>query len=91
MKHIYVFYIGLKEIPPDQWNFYTEKVRDVFKETKSDDSKYILIPDITKANTELVCINPEYITNENLIKKHENELKKLNKELVEKIKEFVYE
>lgn len=93
MKHLYVIYVGIKNLPHDQWDIFLEKTTNAFKNTLKidEDSNYIFVPDITKSNTEIVCINPLYIKEEELIKKHEEELDKFNKEFNKKIKEFVYE
>lgn len=85
--YILVVYIGLKKIPVDMWNDYLEKVKYVFsKEMINDKYTYLFVPSIERIDSEIICINPKYIKNENLIKEHENNMKMMNNDLLKLIK-----
>lgn len=86
-EHILVIYIGLKKIPEDMWNEYLERVKEIFSnELKNEKYTYLFIPSVERSDTEVVCVNPEYITNDDLIKQHEENMNMMNKELLELIK-----
>lgn len=79
MNNILVIYVGVAGIRsediPDYVNNISEKITPrTFK------GEIILIP-IHSSDTRIECINPKYITDIELINKHENLMKELNSNL----------
>lgn len=82
-NHIYVIYIGVLDISTGNiipniedyiLNFVEKIPSDLF------DGQTIYLPSF-EYNTRIECINPKYITDQDLINKHQENLKKLNEEL----------
>jgi len=82
-EKIYVIYIGVLDIKTNKvipeieeyiLNFVENIPSDLF------DGKTIYLP-AYEYNTRIECINPMYITDQELINKHQEQLKKLDNEL----------
>ena len=90
MKHlimenkIIVIYIGIKNIRSEDINAYINKVTNKIIPSTIE-AEFIVIP-INSLDTRIECINPKYITDENLIKEHSNLISELNIKLNEQLK-----
>lgn len=76
---IFVIYIGVAGIRSEDIPSYVKKVTEKISPT-SVEAEIISIP-VQRHDTRIECINPIYITNDELIKQHEELIKKLNEEL----------
>lgn len=65
---IYVIYIGIANVEDEHRERYFEKVKDSLIPT-SVEGEFIIIP-TNSIDTRIECINPEYITDNELIRKH---------------------
>ena len=86
-KLILVYYIstiGLENERIEEY-FYELKKR-ISSQSISDDSEIIFIP--IKGETRIECINPKYITNSELIKKHERAMSVLHEHLDQHVDEI---
>jgi hypothetical protein len=63
-----------------------EGILRIFRE-QGEDWKVFLVP-ITDGETRIECINPTFITNEEIVKKFQNDLKKANKNFERYLKSF---
>ena len=73
---IYVGVAGIRAIDiPDYVNKVSQKITPITFE-----GEVILLP-VQSYDTKVECINPKYITNEDLIKEHTEMMKNLNEEL----------
>jgi len=76
---IIVAYVGIAGIRSEDISDYVEKV--VMKiMPRSIDAEVIGIP-VQSFDTKIECINPKYITDADLIKEHEEVMKKINEQL----------
>jgi len=85
-KLILVYYISVMHLDYEDIPEYMQKIRD--KINISDlNGHSIFIPVLTQ-DSRVECINPKYITEEDLIKEHVFLLKKLNVELQYNVEEL---
>lgn len=79
-KLILVYYISINNIDPTNIEYYfNELTQRISSESISDNSEIIFIP--IHGQTRIECINPKYITNGDLIKKHERLMSELHEHL----------
>lgn len=76
---ILVIYIGVAGIRSEDITEYSQKI--VAKIMPSTFNGEVIVIPIQSYDTKIECINPKYITNEELIKKHTEMMKKLQEEL----------
>lgn len=72
-----VFYLGVDTMTPREIDQYIKDVRTKFFSEdfiKRNSLEIIIIP-IREVNSRIECINPKYITDEALIKEHEETMK----------------
>ena len=86
---IYVIYIDIRNIDGNLVDEYSKNVATEFKDSFNNGGTLLVIPYFN--DTKIECINPKYITNENLIKEHEELMKKLTKNITIIIKETLNE
>ena len=78
MNKTYVLYIGVRNIRSSDIDVYVEKITNkLFPISVPENSTILVLPTDTTENR-LECIDPVYITDENLILKHTALLKELN-------------
>lgn len=79
MKNKYVVYVGLKNIEFEDTNRVMDDIRNSFKKIIEEDNKddYIFCPDFEFRGIKIDCINPKYITEEDLIKIEKDKINKL--------------
>lgn len=78
MNKTYVLYIGVKNIRSSDIGEYVEKlVKKIFPIPLPKEASVIVLPTDSTENR-LECIDPKYITNEDLIFKHNTLLTELN-------------
>ena len=82
MKTTFVMYVNVGHMHPSDVDEYSRKILNNFKELETDNSTLFLVPTRTGEN-KIECINPVYITNDELVKKHEEAIKNLTKKLNE--------
>jgi hypothetical protein len=86
---ILVYYLSVKMLVDnnhsDEIEQYIYKIANKIN-TSTFIGEIIFIPEYDSVNSRIECINPKYITDKNLIKEHNNQIKKLNSELVKYIK-----
>lgn len=80
-NNAYVIYVGVSKIRDAEVGDYCMKVSDKLIPKEGDDM-YWVIP-VDEPNTRIVCINPEYITDEDLILKNTLLMTELNNKLIE--------
>jgi len=78
-KLILVIYVGVQGIRSEDIKYFVEKISK--KITPSTFEGEIIIIPIHSPNTRIECINPKYITKEELIIEHTELMKKLHEEL----------
>lgn len=78
-KKILVIYIGVSGIRMEDIEQFAHKVAK--KITPSLFEGEIIIIPTQSSDTRIECINPKYITEENLVKEHTELMKQLNEEL----------
>lgn len=83
---IIVIYIGVAGIRSEDIEEYVNKITSKIV-PESIKAEFIVIP-IQSYDTRLECINPKYITEENLIHEHIEKMKILNDELQHQIEEI---
>lgn len=83
MKIIYVYYLNIGNIPPQEVENYCKRILQKLEDGLQDDNSISFLIPTRTGNTRLECINPVYITNEELIKKHEELIKNLNEKLTD--------
>ena len=76
---ILVIYIGVAGIRSEDIPHYREKI--VEKITPSTFIGEVIVIPVQSYDTKIDCINPKYITDEELIKEHTEMMKKLQEEL----------
>lgn len=76
---IIVIYVGVAGIRSEDIPMYVKKITEKISPT-SIEAEIISIP-VQRQDTTIECINPLYITDVELIKEHEELLKKINEEL----------
>ena len=81
---ILVFYVGIAGIASEDVETYVKKVTETITPTTFN-GEIIVIP-THSYDTRVECINPKYITNDELIQKHETLMKELNNNLYNQIK-----
>jgi hypothetical protein len=83
-NNVYVIYIGIAGIRSEDIDLY---VREITKRIipQSVKGEFITIP-IQSYNTRIECINPTYITNDELLTKHRALMETLHVELEDQIK-----
>jgi hypothetical protein len=84
---IFVFYIGIlnqnNELISNKIDEYVNEVSNRITPSNID-GEIIVIPTFSQ-NTKIECINPEYITDQELIIKHQNLIKILNENIEKNI------
>jgi len=78
---IYVIYLGIGNTDDEDINTYVKMASEKIIPTNIK-GEVIIIPTRT-TDTRIECINPKYITDDKLIKEHENLMKQLNNNLEE--------
>ena len=81
-KHIFVFYIDVRLVNPDEIPELMSKIGEKLKPEIVSDSIFVPIMGETKVE----CINPVYITDSELIKKHERLMAELHEHLENQLK-----
>jgi hypothetical protein len=76
---ILVAYVGVRGIRSEDIDTFVHKVVSKIIPTTFE-GEIIIIP-VQLFDTKIECINPKYITEENLLKEHTELMKKLNEEL----------
>lgn len=83
-KKILVYYIRVSGVPIDEISNYIERIiKKIIPKTFV--GEVIIIPTFI-GDSRVECINPQYIKDTDLIKKHEDLMKKLNENLEEQSK-----
>lgn len=82
---ILVFYINCNGIDTDNIGEYISKIAKRLTPNNLGGGEAIFIP-ISHGETRVDCVNPKYITNEDLIKEHETLMQNLNENLKEQKK-----
>ncbi len=77
-KLIIVMYIGVVGIRSEDIPEYVQKVTN--RIAPSFEGELIVIP-VQSTDTKIECINPKYITDEELVRQHTDMMKKLQEEL----------
>jgi len=78
MNKTYVLYIGVRNIRSSDIDIYVEKITNkLFPIAVPENSTVLVLPTDTTENR-IECIDPLYITDENLIFKHNTLLAELN-------------
>lgn len=85
-EKIIVMYIGVQGIRSEDIEYYTNKVARKIIPTNFQ-GEVIVVP-IQSSDTKIECINPKYITDENLIKEHTKIMEDLHKELQHQLKQL---
>lgn len=83
---IFVIYIGVAGIRSEDIDHYVHEITGRIIPT-SIDGEIITIP-VNSYDTRIECINPQYVTDEVLIKKHTELMKELHEELQHQLKQF---
>lgn len=81
----YISTLGLDD-PSEIEEYFQQLKKRISSESISEDSEIIFIP--IKGETRIECINPKYITNDDLIKKHERSMSILHEHLDYQIKQI---
>lgn len=80
IKHILVYYISVIDIKPEEYEEYFYQLKNkILSQSISDSSEIIFVP--VYGETRIECINPKYITDGELIKKHERLMSELHEHL----------
>lgn len=79
MKKKYVIYVGLKDSEFEDTGKIMGDVRNSFKRIIEEDNEddYIFCPDFEFRGIRIECINPKYVTEEDLIKIEKDKINKL--------------
>lgn len=80
----YVVYVGISNIEPNEIEEYVRRVTKAIIPPDLD-GNVVVIP-VNTENTRIECINPKYITNDDLVKQNTMLLFELNYELQKQIK-----
>ena len=78
-KKILVFYIGVAGVRSEDLEDFVQRVSKRITPSTFD-AEIIMIP-THSSDTRVECVNPEYITDKELIKKHTDLMKELQQEL----------
>lgn len=88
-KLILVYYVSVVGIPENEFEKFLTKIsKNIKSNSITNNSEIIVIPVYGESRIE--CINPKYITNSDLIKKHERLMAELHEHLdnqLEQLKE----
>lgn len=83
---ILVYYIGVANMTPEEIERFVDEIKNrMIPETFK--GEIIMIPQYD-LNTRVECINPKYITDNELIQEHEHLMKELNYKLHNDVKEL---
>jgi len=86
-KLILVYYISIADVEIDAVEEFMERVMNkISSNSVSENSEIIAIPIYGESRVD--CINPKYITDSNLIKKHERLMSELHEKLNNQIEEL---
>lgn len=83
---IFVIYIGVAGIRSADIEDYTRQITSRIV-PESVNGEFIIIP-IQSYDTRIECINPKYVTDEELVNKHTELMKELHKELQHQIQQL---
>ena len=83
---VFVIYIGVAGIRSEDYESYIKRITEKISPI-SIDGEIITIP-VNSYDTRIECINPKYVTDEELVNKHTNLMKELHKELEHQIKQL---
>lgn len=87
---IFVFYVGVGDLPMQDVGEYMDRVRTRFFTDefvkKFEGSEMILLP-VRETDSRIECINPKYITEEELVREHRLKMDYLHENLDKFIKE----
>jgi hypothetical protein len=78
-REILVIYVGVANVQPEDISDFCHRVAKKIIPT-SFIGEVILLP-VQSLDTRIECINPKYITDEELVKEHTNLMKELNEAL----------
>lgn len=78
-KLIIVVYVGVKTLRSEDIEDYIQKLTSRIVPTTIE-GEFIMIP-VDSVDTRIECINPKYITDENLINEHTEIMKRLQEQL----------
>lgn len=83
MRNKYVVYVGLKDSEFEDTGKIMDDVRNSFKTIIEEDNEddYIFCPDFEFRGIRMDCINPKYITEEDLLREQDEKIIKLNENL----------
>lgn len=85
-EKILVIYIGVQGIRTEDIEYYTKKIaKKIIPTTFKGET--IVLP-IQSVDTRIECINPKYITDDDLIKEHSELMDNLHKELKHQLKQL---
>ena len=89
-KLILIYYISVIGIDRSQFEEYFQNLKNkIAAQSISEDSEIIFVP--VNSETRIECINPKYITDSNLIKKHERLMSQLHEHLDNQLDQIVKE
>lgn len=83
---LYVIYIGVAGVRSEDIEDYVQKITSKIIPA-SIEGEIIIIP-THSYETRIECINPKYITNEELVSKHTELMKELHKELHHQMEQY---
>lgn len=81
MKSIFICYLNVGSMPPRDVEEYCLKMVSKLKEELVDTDSTLFVVPTREQDSKFECINPVYITDSELIKRHEQLMEKLNKNL----------
>jgi hypothetical protein len=81
MNKIYVLYIGIQKIRSADIEEYINKINNILFPINVPENSTVLVLPTDSIENRLECIDPIYITDQDLIEKHNNLLSKLNKNI----------
>ena len=79
-KCTYVYYIPVKNVSKSRAQQIIIQCMEAFR-IKDENINQVFIPTKNYDDVKIECINPVYISEENLIKEHKEKIEKLNKEI----------
>jgi hypothetical protein len=82
-----VFYVGVQMLEPEEISEFIQGVANKIS-PKIWDGEVIFIPQINSVETRVECINPQYITDAELIEKNQKLLEELKQELEIQLNEY---
>ena len=83
---IIIIYIGVQGIRSEDIEIFIKKLTEKITPSTMK-GEFIVIP-TQSLNTRIECINPKYITEENLIQEHTKMMKKLQEQLQHQLKQL---